>query len=146
MNPAATLLSVIPEGDSVGEILSGAGLTILIGLVVVFAALIVLVLIFWLFGKLVHREEKPAVPAQKAAVSAPVAPAAVPAPVPGLMRGDGISDEVVAVIAAAVAVIAAAVAAMAPEGKRYAIRQVQRATRGRSAWAAAGIAENTQPF
>ena len=136
MNPAATLLSVIPEGDSVGEILSGAGLTILIGLVVVFAALIVLVLIFWLFGKLVHREEKPAVPAQKAAVSAPVAPAAVPAPVPGLMRGDGISDEVVAVIAAAVA-------AMAPEGKRYAIR---RATRGRSAWAAAGIAENTQPF
>ena len=139
MNPAATLLSVIPEGGSVGEILSGAGLTILIGLVVVFAALIVLVLIFWLFGKLVHREEKPAVPAQKAAVSAPVAPAAVPAPVPGLMRGDGISDEVVAVIAAAVA-------AMAPEGKRYAIRQVQRATRGRSAWAAAGIAENTQPF
>lgn len=139
MNPAATLLSVIPEGDSVGEILSGAGLTILIGLVVVFAALIVLVLIFWLFGKLVHREEKPAVPPQKAAVSVPVAPAAVPAPVPGLMRGDGISDEVVAVIAAAVA-------AMAPEGKRYAIRQVQRATRGRSAWAAAGIAENTQPF
>lgn len=134
MNPAAMLLSVIPEGDSVGDILSGAGLTILIGLVVVFAALIVLVLIFWLFGKIVHRGAKP-----EETPPAPVVPAAPVMPASATGDASGVSDEVVAVIAAAVA-------AMAPAGKRYAVRRVQPAGHGRSAWAAAGIAENTQPF
>ncbi len=137
MNPAATWLSIIPDGDSVGEILSGAGLTILIGLVVVFSALIVLVLIFWLFGKLVNRGGSKAAELPQTAV--PVGPAVSPAAAAAPVRADGISDEVVAVIAAAVA-------AMAPEGKRYAVRQVRKAERGRSAWASAGIAENTQPF
>ena len=45
------------------------------------------------------------------------------------------------------AAIAAAVARMAPEGKRYALKSVSRKDAGgRSAWAAAGIADNTRPF
>ena len=51
----------------------------------------------------------------------------------------GISDEVVAVIAAAVA-------SMAPEGKKYAVRSVSRTRTERPVWAAAGIAESTRPF
>ena len=54
----------------------------------------------------------------------------------------GISQEIVAVIAAAIA-------AMAPEGTRYAIRRVSRIPRtatGRSAWSMAGLLQNTKPF
>ena len=54
---------------------------------------------------------------------------------------NGVSEEVVAVIAAAVA-------SMAPEGKRYAVRSIARAGKHheRSVWAAAGLAESTRPF
>lgn len=52
---------------------------------------------------------------------------------------DGISEEVVAAIAAAVA-------SMAPEGRRYSLRNVRRADRERPVWAAAGLAESTRPF
>ena len=69
------------------------------------------------------------------AVSAPAPVPAAPAPV----VSGGVSDEVVAVIAAAVA-------AMAPEGNRYAVRRVSRVRGERPVWAAAGIAENTRPF
>ena len=57
----------------------------------------------------------------------------------GAVAADGISEEVVAVIAAAVA-------AMTPEGKRYAVRSVSRARGDRPVWAAAGVAESTRPF
>ena len=46
-----------------------------------------------------------------------------------------------------VAVIAAAIAAMgAASGKRLALRSVRTAKGSRSAWASAGIADNTRPF
>ncbi len=110
-------------------------MTALIGVVVVFATLVVLTLIFILFGKVMHRPKKeaPAVPAPKPK------PAAAPkiAPTPAVQ--DGIPEEVVAVIAAAVA-------SMAPEGKRYAVRKVSRVREGRPVWAAAGLAESTRPF
>lgn len=64
-----------------------------------------------------------------------VAPAkTVSSAVPG-----GVSDEIVAVIAASVA-------AMAPEGKQYRIKSVSRVRSQRPVWAAAGLAENTRPF
>lgn len=59
----------------------------------------------------------------------------------GLVQ-DGISEEVVAVIAAAVA-------AMAPEGTQYTLRSVHHVSRvkgERPVWAAAGLAESTRPF
>lgn len=121
-----------------GQVLGDAGMTVLIGLVVVFAALILLTLIFVLFGRVASagsrgkQEEKPAAP-----VPAVKAAPAVTAPAPQVQSG--ISEEVVAAIAAAVA-------CMAPDGKRYAVRSVRRAGGDRSAWAAAGLAESTRPF
>lgn len=144
MNAALWLLAATTaarEPETAGEIMGGAGMTALIGLVVVFALLIILTLIFVLFGKVVGRASgrSAAAPAPEKAVQKPAAPAVkAAAPVPAVE--DGISDEVVAVIAAAVA-------AMAPAGKAYAVRRVS-ASRpaGRPVWAMAGLLDNTRPF
>jgi len=46
-----------------------------------------------------------------------------------------------------IAVISAAVAAMAPEGVRYAVYSVKRASKQeRPIWATAGLLESTRPF
>ncbi len=127
--------------ESAGEVLGNAGMTVLIGLVVVIGTLLLLTGIFYLFGYIMGSADRKAKKAKKAEKSAPatepaVASAAPPAPV----VQDGIPGEVVAAIAAAVAM-------MAPEGKRYAVKSVSRKDAGgRSAWAAAGIADNTRPF
>lgn len=118
--------------------LSEAGLDSAVGFVLVLFMLILLIAIFWAFGRIMvalnnRGKEQPA--AKPAAVSAPVVSAPAPAPV----ADDGISDEVVAVIAAAVA-------AMAPEGTTYAVRRIRRERSGRPVWAAAGVLENTRPF
>ena len=115
------------------NLLSNAGMTVLIGLVVVFGALLVLTFVFWLFGKVASvGSNKPA------PVAAPKAtPIAAPAPV----VEDGIPEEVVAAIAAAVA-------AMSDGSTRYAVRRIS-ATRtqgNRPVWAMAGVSQNTQPF
>lgn len=65
----------------------------------------------------------------------PVQAASAPLPV----INNGISDEVIAVIAAAVA-------SMAPEGKKYTVRSVNRVRSQRPVWAVAGLAESTRPF
>ncbi len=136
----AALEESVSLADGLGAYLGDAGMTVLIGLVVVIGALLLLTGIFYLFGYIMggaERKAKKAKKAEKSAVaSATPSPSAAPAPV----VQDGISGEVVAAIAAAVAM-------MAPEGKRYAIKSVSRKDAGgRSAWAAAGIADNTRPF
>lgn len=116
------------------NLLGNAGMTVLIGLVVVFGVLIVLTFVFWLFGKVAGSSKGTPVAAPAApAVAAPAAPAPV--------VEDGVPEEVVAVIAAAVA-------AMSDGTTRYAVRRISaaRAQGARPVWAAAGIAENTQPF
>lgn len=55
------------------------------------------------------------------------------------MVNNGISDEVIAVIAAAVA-------SMAPEGTKYTVKSVKWIRAQRPVWAAAGLAESTRPF
>ena len=89
----------LTAAESAGKVMGDSLMTALIGVVVVFATLVVLTLIFILFGKVMHRPKKeaPAVPAPKPK------PAAAPkiAPTPAVQ--DGIPEEVVAVIAAAVA-------------------------------------------
>lgn len=115
--------------------LNGAALVIAIGLIVVFLALIILTAIFWLFGKAMHRSS------DSGAVKK-VEHRALQHKPSSAMPQEGLSDEVVAVIAAAIA-------AMAPEGTRYAVRSIRRVhgARGeRPVWAVAGIAENTRPF
>ncbi len=112
-------------------------MTVIIGFVVVFSVLLLLTLIFWLFGKVAGRNAN-AAPRRAVAVT-PSVPS-VSAPVVANNNND-VPDEVVAVIAAAVA-------AMSTDGKQYAVRRIRpAATRGsRSVWASAGVAENTRPF
>ena len=120
------------------NVIGDAGMTVLIGLVVVFGMLLLLTAIFKMFGlvggALSGKSTKP-----KELAPAPVK-AAAPAPAPKApVVQPGISNEVVAAIAAAVAM-------MSTDGKTYAVRRISRAPGGRSAWAAAGIAENTRSF
>ncbi len=137
-------MTALTAAVDAGDILSTAGLTILIGVTVVFSVLILLTAIFWLFGKAMDSigkagKKTQAAPAAKQSAEKP-APVSAPAPIPAApAAAEGISEEVVAVIAAAVA-------AMAPEGKRYAVRSVSRARGDRPVWAAAGVAESTRPF
>lgn len=129
------------ENMDVGELLSNAGMTILIGVTVVFSVLILLTLIFYLFGKVMSRsnEKQTRDPAPAPLPAAkPRARTTVSAPMPKLAVEDGIDEEVVAVIAAAIASM---------EGGRYALRSVRRAVHGgRPVWAMAGLAESTRPF
>ncbi len=130
--------AVVEEAASAGEVLGDAGMTVLIGLVVVIGALIVLTAIFYLFGFIMDKSTGVAKSKKAEVKEAPKAASEVqvaPAPI----VEEGISGEVVAAIAAAVAM-------MAPEGKRYAVKSVSRAGGGRSAWSAAGLADNTRPF
>ena len=132
---------VVEEAMSVGQLLGSAGMTVLIGLVVVIGTLLLLTGIFYLFGFIMGSADRKAKKAKEKAKAAAPAPAPAAAPIaPAPVVQDGIPGEVVAAIAAAVAM-------MAPEGKRYALKSVSRKDAGgRSAWAAAGIADNTHPF
>ena len=116
---------------------------LLTGLVVVFAALIVLTFIIKGYGAIVTsltgKEKKsannntpPAPPALKAAPRAAVKAPAAPA------GQDGIPGEVIAAIAAAVDYTYGA--------GTHVIRTVRRVPQNRSAWGSAGLAENTRPF
>ncbi len=125
------------------NILGDAGMTVLIGLVVVFAALLVLTFVFWLFGKVAGmggQTDVTAAPTPKKSHKKENAPdAALVAAIAGAiaMEEDEVSDEVAAVIAAAVA-------AMSTGSTRYAVRRIRPVSR--PAWGAAGLADNTQPF
>ena len=106
------------------------------GITIVFTVLIVLVFVMYLFGKVASSRgnkeqkstDKPAPTKQKAAP-----------PPAALSASSGDEDELIAVIAAAVQSLGES------SGKRYAVRSI-RPSGARSAWAAAGIYENTRPF
>lgn len=121
--------------------LDEAVLDVAVGFCLVLGVLILLIAIFWVFGKVMvaatGKPNQPKVKAEKPQKAAKAAPA--PAPVSAPIVGDGVDDEVIAVIAAAVA-------AMAPAGCTYAVRRVERARASRPVWAAAGVLENTRPF
>ena len=114
------------------------GMTVLIGVVIVFAVLLALTVVFWLFGVVAGAgSRRSAGPKPAPAPKLSKKPASAPAPV----VEDGVPDEVVAVIAAAIA-------AMSDGTTRYVVRRISpaRSQGARPVWAAAGIAENTQPF
>ena len=115
-------------------LLAEAGMTVLIGLCVVFAALLLLTGVFATFGLVANRKKDGTAAPQKSVPAPQVKPAAAP------VVEDGVPEEVVAVIAAAVA-------AMSEGDTKYAVRRIRAVrTASRPVWAAAGIAENTQPF
>lgn len=117
---------------------------ILTGFIVVFAVLLLLIFIINIYGAIIQKamqggkkkKEKISEPENKAPVVASAAN--VPqAPAPSVQ--DGISDEVVAVISAAVA-------AVSDSSSKTRIKSIKKSDGTRSAWANAGILDNTRPF
>ncbi len=132
------------EGEKITGTMGGntiAAITI-IGLAVVFAGLLILILYLYLSGAVFRRsnsaDHKPE-PTPKAR------PAAQVAPVKQVSKSAAAEDE-----SEVVAAIMAAIAAMgAADGKTYRVRSVKpvhRGSMGRSAWAQAGLSDNTTPF
>lgn len=111
---------------------------VITGLVVVFLGLLILIAVITVFGKIMTMPKKQKQPQiSPEAQIKPDIPEVKPL-APSIE--DGIGDEVVAVIAAAVA-------AMSEDGKTYAVRSIKKTSSGgRSAWAMAGLSENTRSF
>ena len=108
-----------------GAILADAGLTTIIGLVVVFGVLLLLTGVFKVFGMVMSGVEKKgdAIPA------APAAPVAAPAvaPIVGNTVEVSSTPEVQnSIEPETVAVISAAVAAVAPAGSQYAVAGIRK--------------------
>ena len=117
-----------------------AGAVVLVGLVVVFAVLIILVLVCVISGKIFtaidkskknggkkEDEKKSDVPAKKNVQSNSE-----------LSVEAGISDDIIAAITAAISCVM---------GKgTFALKSVRRSKGARPVWNATGIAENTRPF
>lgn len=144
MVTSGTLLTAMAAVSSdENALLKDYCMALAVGLAVVFVALIVVSVVLARLGKSINRDLKRVdaevpvsvsmIPVYKMADATGLKASAVPS------VQNGISDEVVAVIAAAVA-------SMAPEGTHYAVRSVSRARGDRPVWAAAGLAESTRPF
>ena len=135
------------------------GAMTIIGLLVVFSALLLLVVFLYCSGSIFKKMNPSAgkKPAAKKAAPAPAKPApkpaaaekpAVPAPAPAATTpapaaASDDEEEVIAVIMAAIAAMSDA------DGKAYAVRSVKQVTRGgsgRSVWAQAGLLDGTRPF
>lgn len=116
-------------------------IVLLTGMVVVFAALIVLTYVIKGYGMIItsitsgSKKKKAEAQAAKKAVEKAAAKPAVPA-APAVQ--EGIPGEVIAAIAAAVDYTYGA--------GTHTIRAVRRVPQNRSAWGSAGLAESTRPF
>lgn len=126
------MVSFLAAAD-VGAILGDAGMTIVIGFVVVFAVLLLLTGIFKLFGVVMSKSEKRAkepvvAPAPVAPAPVAAAPAAAPAPAAAapVDLGPVMSTAQVrnGIRPEETAVIAAAVAAAMPAGQKYTISKI----------------------
>lgn len=110
---------------------------VLTGLVVVFTALVLLVLVIYLFGKIASGvKHAPSVPkAEKKNASVPKNPVVE-------VAAEGLSDEVIAAITGAIS----AILAEESDGKSYVVKSIKRVRKNRLAWGRAGAVENTRPF
>lgn len=113
---------------------------VLTGLIVVFIALIILIAFVWVMGKIFdafkgNKDKKDGSGKKNEAVAVKTPQASAPA----MQIEDGISDEIVAVIAAAIASMSG----------NFTIKSVKKAspkTSHRSAWGSQGIIESTRVF
>ncbi len=116
---------------------------VLTGFVIVFAMLILLIFIIKIYSTIVSKAQNAGKGKKKK--SAKEEPVKSPAPVTAKAAAavqtseDGISDEVVAVISAAVAT-------MYGSPSKAKIKSIKKSNGGRSAWANAGVLDNTRPF
>lgn len=114
------------------------------GLVVVFIALILLVIFVYLYGTIYTSMTGKEKQEKKSQAPAPVVSKPIPAPVRSDDAADGLTEEILAAIAGAVYAISEE---LGTPLSIQSIRPAAQKTRGmRSAWAAAGIAENTRSF
>ena len=146
MNLSNVASILADSGMSLSEKGIASGKVILTGFVVVFAVLLLLIMIIKLYSTIVQKaqqsgkkkKEKVKIKEEVPSVSAPASvPVVSASPVQSVQ--DGITDEVVAVISAAVATM------YGSSGKEK-IKSIKKSNSGRSAWANAGILDNTRPF
>ena len=111
------------------SILADAGSVIAIGLTVVFLVLLLLTMVFKIFGIAMSKVQGKDTP--DSAPAAPVTPVTAPAPVAAPIVGN--TEEVSSkpdvdggIPAEEVAVISAAVASMAPEGTQYVVKGIHK--------------------
>ena len=123
------------EGLSMGERLTGATVTMCMGLGITFAVLVILWVCTAVMAKITHRSAK-ASDSAAAPVAAP-APAAAPAetPAPAAETADMADGELVAVIAAAVAAMENTVVS------NLVVKKITRVSGPTNAWASAGLSE-----
>ncbi len=118
---------------------------VLTGFVVVFAMLILLIFIIKIYSAIVQKAQSAGSNSKKGKKNKDEKPAEKPAAAPARVvtasaATDGISDEVVAVISAAVAT-------MYGSSEKARIKSIKKSSDGgRSAWAKAGVLDNTRPF
>lgn len=135
---AASEMTLAEKGISAAKV-------ILTGFVVVFAVLLLLIAIIKLYSFIIskaqgagdRKKNKSTVPAEKKVETTEPVISAAAAPAPAVQ--DGVPEEVVAVISAAVATM------YGSTGKAR-IKSIKKSGSGRSAWANAGVLDNTRPF
>ena len=139
------LKTIMAAGLSVSEKFNISFTVILTGFVVVFTVLILLILIIAAYGKIVSsaqnksKARKEAKAAAEKAAKATEKSAPAPAPVQKVASSNGLTDEIVAVIAAAVD---------STYGVGNAkIKSIKKSpSSGRPAWVQVGVIDNTRPF
>ncbi len=147
LNPVILAGEAIHTSD---KNLSGSTIAAVVftGIAVVFIALILLIMLVSLYGKIfdsVNKKNEAKAAAAKKAETAKKAepPAPKTAPKTAPVVSDGIEEETVAVIMAAIAAYGA------QSGKKLAVKSIKASQGGaarRNAWSAAGISEATRPF
>lgn len=116
---------------------------VITGITVVFIALILLVIILSLFGlvsKLKTKSANKKAEGKKADKADDTASVKIQEVSTAPAVEDGIEEEIVAVISAAIAEMSA------KSGKKLALKSIKAAKPQRTAWAAAGLIDNTRPF
>ncbi|MBQ2093342.1 MAG: OadG family protein [Ruminococcus sp.] len=143
------LSALLPMLNAVGELtMAEKGISsakvILTGFVVVFAVLLLLIIIIKIYSAIVNKAQSTGFKVKKK-VAVPEKPktaetkAKIVREEPSAAQTDGIPSEVIAVISAAVATMYG--------GKdKVRIKSVKKSGSKRSAWANAGVLENTRPF
>ena len=143
----SNVTSVLADaGMSLSEKGIASAKVILTGFVVVFSVLLLLILIIKLYSTIVQKAQQSGKKKkEKVKIKEEIPSASTPAAAPVVADStapsvqDGVTDE-------AVAVISAAVATMYGSSGKARIKSIKKSDAGRSAWANAGILDNTRPF
>ena len=139
---AAAKSTISPDQKNLGA--GTVSSVVVTGLCVVFIALVLLILLVSVYGKIFdainNRAARKAEEAKKAAEVEKAAAKPEPVKAAAPVVEDGIEEETVAVIMAAISAMSSA------EGKKLVLKSVKTAKPQRPAWSTAGIIDNTRPF